>query len=132
MKKFLIALIFVGINSLTTLAQETPSKQNSTRREPSAQRVGELMAQEMCNEILSTGELYSNSQYERIYDQLITEYGEEATQTVFTRLIYLFDQPGDVAAADPYVFQLFQTTFQNLTENEPCFREFLANEVWGS
>lgn len=121
-KKILLALTLTAIAPTVALA-DSPSN-------PPASEVGSLLAGEMCKDLKTNGELVSDNAFERISGLLLREYGPQAG-LFFLDLAMLFSKSGDVIANDPYAFEMFQSVFQGVLDDEDCFRAFLANEVFG-
>lgn len=96
---------------------------------PPAQAVGELMGIEMCNELSTAKTLLGDAAFTKVFEQLQTEYGEDA-DVLLMELGFLFSESPEAIANDPYTFEMFQVLFQYLVTDDDCFRNFLEYEVF--
>lgn len=119
MKKLFLACCLLAIATPAVAQTEVPT----------AEALGSVMGEEMCNELITNQTMMGDAAFERVYEQISAEYGDNAT-IFFMQLGDLFSQPATVIANDPYAFNMFQTIFRHVTEDETCFRAFLEYEVF--
>jgi hypothetical protein len=116
--------------SLGNLAQydarctASPNQSSSSKPKDSAlplpEDIGGLMAQAMCQELLSSSQKLSMEYASYFADSVMRRYGEKTTQQLFSQLE---NESSDFSKA--YNLAMFRALFQTLINDNDCFPVFL-------
>lgn len=119
MKKLSLILgLFLSLNYPTFVQAQTL---------PSAQEVGTLFGDYMCQSLIKTGSMEDDKIMEEFATNLINKYGEENTLKLMDKLEGVFkkDKLGD----DRYGLELMRGALNQLINNDSCFQVFV-NEIF--
>jgi hypothetical protein len=97
---------------------------------PTAEELGAFVGSELCSRYVETGSFPNESAFQGMAVKLINTYGEGAGLLMLD-MATKFSLPPDEMLADPYLFGMLQSALRQVVDDEPCFRLFLTNEVFG-
>lgn len=94
---------------------------------PSAQEVGTLFGNYMCQSLVKTGSMGDDKMMEEFVTNLIDKYGEENTAQLMNKLEGVFEK--DKLGNDRYGLELMRGALNQLINNDSCFQVFV-NEIF--
>lgn len=114
----LILGLILSLNYSTTVQAQTL---------PSAQEVGTLFGNYMCQSLIKTGTMEDDKMMEEFVTNLINKYGKEKTVELMGRLEGVFKK--DKLGNDRYGLELMRGALNQIINNDSCFQVFV-NEIF--